>query len=275
MRAQCAVTTGARNRLWGMPMARVERLPRLERHIAAAWTVAFALGTASVGAQQPAPRLGLELDVRPAAIFGAGNVTRVSYVVANTPWSKDRLFEFAVRSPVPVWRLEVPGPGTQYLGATKEGGIDVASWGWLDDMPAPGESSPVLAYEAIGLPGIVSYRALRYFGVRGSGEAQDLRFDQPGADYTVGKTVGVVSLPIDLRPTSLSRRLRGLVNEACELHWIEGEAVCRRLRMNTVPSARALRAFHRELVAQRGKAVSEAAFALLSPNVEFLLSKLR
>jgi hypothetical protein len=230
-------------------------------------------------AQQSAAAINLQLDVQPTASFQAGNVTRVAYVVANAPRSTDRLFEFAVRSPVPVWRLEVPGPSTHYLGATREGGEDVASWGWLDEMPGPGESSPVLAYEAIGLPGIVPYRALRYFGVRAAGpdasdEPEQLRFDRAGAEYTVGKTVGVVSLPLDLRPASLARRLRRLVDEACALGWVDGAAVCRSLRANARPSARALRAFHRELVEQRGKAVGEAAFALLAPNVEFLLAKL-
>ncbi len=225
---------------------------------------------------QSAP-INLEVDVQPTATFGAGNVTRVSYVVANTPRSTDRLFEFAVRSPVPVWRLEVPGPRTQYLGATHEGREDVASWGWLDDMPRPGQSSPVLAYEAIGLPGIVPYRALRYFGVRRAGEStepEQLRFDKAGSEYIVGQTVGVVPLPLDTRPVARANRLRRLVDESCGLGWIASANVCGRLRDTARPSARALRAFHQELVAERGRAVGDAAFALLAPNAEFLLSKL-
>ena len=241
------------------------------------------LAAGAAHAQQSAP-INLQVEVQPAASFGAGNVTRVSYVVANTPRSTDRLFEFAVRSPVPVWRLEVPGPRTQYLGTTREGRDDVASWGWLDDMPRPGQSSPVLAYEAIGLPGIVPYRALRYFGVRHPGvrppqvdqigEPSELRFDRSGAEYVVGKTVGVVPLPPDVRPTALAGRLRRLVDESCALGWIESASVCGRLRENARPSARALRVFHHELVAERGRGVSDAAFALLAPNVEFLLTKL-
>ena len=243
-----------------------------------AFLVATVLATGSIARAQSAP-LNLQVNVLPTASFLAGNVTRVSYVVANGARSTDRLFEFAVRSPVPVWRLEVPTPQTQYRGVTQEGGADVASWGWLDDMPRPGESSPVLVYEAIGLPGIVAYRALRYFGVRSARSANpeepdELRFDKAGAEYTVGKTVGVVSLPIDLRPSALANRLRRLVDEACELGWVDGAAVCRNLRANAKPSARAVRAFHSELVAQRGKAVGEAAFALLAPNAEFLLTKL-
>jgi hypothetical protein len=228
---------------------------------------------------QTAP-LNLHIDVRPMTSFQAGNVTRVSYVVANTPRSTDRLFEFAVRSPVPVWRLELPTPRASYLGATRVGEDEVASWGWLERMPYPGESSPILVYEAIGLPGIVTYRALRYFGVRPvrpadtSRESEELRFDKPGTDYTLGKTVGVVSLPIDVRPVALADRLRQLVDEACELRWVDSPSVCRSLRGAARPSARAVRAFHRELVAQRGKTVSEAAFALLAPNAEFLLSKM-
>jgi hypothetical protein len=233
---------------------------------------------ANVGQSQGA-RLNLQIDVQPTASFLAGNVTRVSYVVANTVRSTDRLFEFAVRSPVPVWRLEVPVPRAQYLGTTQEGVENVASWGWLDEMPRPGESSPVLAYEAIGLPGIVTYRALRYFGVRPTAQAnpdesQQLRFDKAGTDYTVGQTVGVVSLPIDLRPSTLASRLRHLVQEACRLGWVNGPTTCRTLSANAKPSARALRVFHRELIAQRGKAVGETAFALLAPNAEFLLSRM-
>ncbi|MFN2564916.1 MAG: hypothetical protein ABR499_07905 [Gemmatimonadaceae bacterium] len=249
----------------------------MERKILTACTALLAAG-GTAQAQQSAP-INLQVDVQPAASFLAGNVTRVSYVVANTPRSTDRLFEFAVRSPVPVWRIEVPTPSTHYLGATQEGGADVAAWGWLDGMPRPGESSPVLAYEAIGLPGIVPYRALRYFGVRAArsgefDEPDELRFDKAGAEYTVGQTVGVVSLPLDLRPVALANRLRRLVDQACSLGWVHGAAVCATLRANARPSARALRAFHRALVAERGKAVGEAAFALLAPNVEFVLSKM-
>ena len=221
--------------------------------------------------------MNLQVEVQPTASFGAGNVTRVSYVVANTVHSTDRLFEFAVRSPVPVWRLEVPGPRTHYLGATREGRDDVASWGWLDEMPKPGESSPVLAYEAIGLPGIVTYRALRYFGVRPAGDSvvpEQFRFDSAGSEYVVGKTVGVVPLPLDVRPAALASRLRRLVDESCGLGWIETVSVCRRLRANARPSASAIRSFHRELVAEHGRAVGEAAFALLAPNAEYLLTKL-
>jgi hypothetical protein len=247
------------------------------------WRNALLLGAAifcapSIAAAQTT-RLNLQVDVRPTASFLAGNVTRISYVVANARRSTDRLFEFAVRSPVPVWRLELPVPRTHYLGTTQEGSESVASWGWLDEMLQPGESSSVLAYEAVGLPGIVAYRALRYFGVRPArpndvDEPEQFGFDRAGTDYMVGKTVGVVSLPIDLRPSALASRLRQLVDEACELGWIEGSLACRTLRANAKPFARALRVFHRELVAQRGKAVGEAAFALLEPNVEFLLSKM-
>jgi hypothetical protein len=241
--------------------------------------VAAAMLAAGTVARAQSTSINLQVDVQPTASFLAGNVTRVSYVVANGARSSDRLFEFAVRSPVPVWRLEVPTPQRQYRGAMQEGDTDVASWGWLDAMPRPGESSPVLAYEAIGLPGVVAYRALRYFGVRSAHSADpdgpnELRFDKAGAEYTVGKTVGVVSLPIDLRPSALANRLRRLVDEACELGWVGGPTACQHLRSNARPSARAVRAFHRELVAQRGKAVGEAAFALLAPNAEFLLSKL-
>jgi hypothetical protein len=232
----------------------------------------------AVHAQQPAA-INLQLDVQPTASFMAGNMTRVAYVVANASRSTDRLFEFAVRSPVPVWRLEVPGPSTRYLGATREGAENVASWGWLDDMPGPGQASPVLAYEAIGLPGIVPYRALRYFGVRAvpssdSTGVEQWRFDRAGREYTIGKTVGVVPLPLDLRSAALAGRLRRLTDEACQLGWIESATVCRTLRANAIPSARALRAYRRELVERRGKAVGEAAFALLEPNVSFMLSRM-
>ena len=227
------------------------------------------------GAQSSA--INLRVDVQPSAAFLAGNVTRVSYVVANDSRSTDRLFEFAVRSPVPIWRLELPTPQGQYHGATQENGEDIASWGWLDDMPRPGEVSPVLAYEAIGLPGIVSYRALRYFGVRNArvaDEPETFGFEKAGAEYTVGKTVGVVSLPIDLRPAGLAARLRRLVDQACELGWIERGSSCRSLQAYSRPSVPAMRAFHRELVAKRGRSVSETAFALLAPNAEFLLTKM-
>lgn len=229
-------------------------------------------------AEAQSTAMNLRVDVQPSAAFLAGNVTRVSYVVANDSQSTDRLFEFAVQSPVPIWRLELPTPRAQYHGATHEGGEDIASWGWLDDMPRPGEASPVLAYEAIGLPGIVAYRALRYFGVRDarlvSDEPETFGFEKAGAEYTVGKTVGVVSLPGDLRPVGLAARLRRLVDQACELGWIERGTSCRSLRANSRPSITAMRAFHRELVANRGRSVSEAGFALLAPNAEFLLTKM-
>lgn len=218
----------------------------------------------SISAQRTSAA-SIQVDVQPVASFLAGNVTRIAYVVANTPQSADRLFEFTVRSPVPIWRLEVPTPRAVH-GVTREGNDNVASWGWFEDMPRPGERTPVLAYEAIGLPGIVAYRALRYYGVRSD--------DHVRGDHTVGKTVGVDTLPTDLRPSALAQRLRRLVDEACHLGWIASPGSCRTLRANTKPTRHVIRAFLRELVTRRGTDVSEPAFALLAPNAEFLLSRL-
>lgn len=251
---------------------------KIDREIVAVALV-LAVSNVAVGQSGSVDLADLHVHVQPTASFLAGNMTRITYVVANTQRSERPLFEFTVHSPVRVWRLEIPGPATRYLRATEEAGTHVVSWSWLDGMPRPGESSPILVYEAIGLPGIVSYRALQYYGVRDvpttdrtvSGE---LRFDASGIDHVVGKTVGVDTLPLDLRPVALTKRLRALVDEACALGWITSAATCHSMRQNSRPVPHALRILHRSLVAQRGETVTEAAFALLLPNVEFVLAKL-
>lgn len=245
-------------------------------------TIAAALALAAAGragAQDAAATL--HLDVTPSVQLLDGDRVQVTYTVTNLPSSTDRLFQFSVRSPVPVLELRTPEPADRFAVDTREDDAPVASWGWLTALPAPGETAAPLTYVAQGLPGIVQFRGLRYTDLPEVDESSIAdtvvtappTFDTPSPDLVFGQTVGVVPFPADASPGALGRSLQALVDQACALGWIDSHGVCNSLRVKATGGAGPLGAFLHELEAQRGKHVSDAAYKLLRPNAEYALAR--
>ena len=232
---------------------------------------------ASAGAQMP----NIEVRVDPRVETLAGGRQRVSYTLHNARASQAPVFEFAVESPVTVADATSPDP-EHIVTAVRDRSGDIASWGWIAYQLAPGDGATNLAYEAVGLPGFVRYRVLPFTetpvaGTDGVVMADEVdaigpRFEGNGREFRLGRTVGIVAVPPDASEQALRDRLGGLLGEACSLGWIDSRGVCNSLRVKLRDTKGGLRAMLHELDAQRGKHVSEAAYALLYPNVSYLLS---
>lgn len=232
---------------------------------------------ASAGAQMP----NVEVRVDPRVETLADGRQRVSYTLQNGRTSQAPVFEFAVESPVTVDDATSPDP-EHIVTAVRDLSGDIASWGWIAYQLAPGDRATNLSYEAMGLPGFVRYRVLPFTETPVAGEngvviadevdAIGPRFEGNGREFRLGRTVGIVAVPADASPEALRSRLGSLLNEACTLGWIDSRGVCNSLRVKLGPQKGGLQAMRNELEAQRGKHVSESAFALLYPNVTYLLS---
>jgi hypothetical protein len=181
-----------------------------------------------------------------------------------------------VLSQVPIQKVTaVSIPAKNISVGRREGDLHVASWGWLAALPRNGQTVTHLSYEAVGLPGIVRYRAERDVPVHeaGPGELDDdpkpLSFETSDSNLVVGKTIGVVAFPADRTPAGLLAWLRGQLREACGLGWIDDANVCRSLETKLMSEG--LGALPKELDAERGKHVNETAHTLLTAAVASLV----
>jgi hypothetical protein len=245
--------------------------------------VSFAIAPSLSTAQQS--KKAWKVDVQPAAEMLPGNVVRMTYRVTVAPTSRYALSGFAVKALSPVTRIVTPEPPQNWAAFTKFGTEQVASWSALGLRVAAGQSTPPLVYEAVGIPGIVRYSALR-----DAPPSNDVTDDPPDAkphkstgaqifrpglpNRTTGATVGVMPLPQHVTNENVAQLLRKLVGSARQLGWVSDVAVYRDLRARGLPNAAALRAFIQTLDAERGKHVSESGYALLRGNAEYLLGRL-
>jgi hypothetical protein len=232
----------------------------------------LALGVAvSAHAQQVVPTFHVVL--RPSIVMRPNNVVQVAYRLQFFSKAGDSLSSLAVLSPIPVRKVTaVSVPSENMLVGTHKAELDAASWAWLAAMPLNGQTVTPLSYEAVGLPGIVTYRAMRHVPVREArpGELDDdpqpIGFETPDRDKVVGKTIGVVAFPADRSRAGMLAWLRGQVGQACTLGWIEPK-VCQSLLAKLSGANGGPGAVPAELGAERGKRVSEEAYVLLAANL--------
>lgn len=244
----------------------------------------------SVALSQGIPGTNLVVDVQVGGVTMSGDAVRVEYVLRNLPESTEDLFVFTVDAPSPVLQIPRPQPEEDWLTNRQYRDRSVASWAMLGSHLAPGAESPLLHFEAIGLPAIVTFRVRGFFPPPPLTDA-DVGVIPPSdpllENSVPGKTVGIEPFPDDLSPTDLLRRLRELTDQTCgELGWIDNAGICnsldkklqnaeRSLERGRANSARGqLGGFLNELQAQRGKHVSDSAYWLLKVNAEFVLSQL-
>jgi hypothetical protein len=251
-----------------------------------------ALPLAGVAQGPPGTNLTIEVGLR--RIVMRADTVRIEYLVRNAQDSKEKLFDFTVEAPSKVSRIELPHPEENWDTGTVSKTLSVASWALLDKQLPAGATTPPLAFEALGLPGIVTYWALGWFPV---GRLEDDVEQEPPppmsprealASGTVeGRTVGVDPVPPDRSPEALLYRLTGLLDESCgALSWITSASVCRSLKEKLQHARQAvingdktgagvsLGRFLTELTAQHGaratRPVNDAAFWLLRVNAEYL-----
>jgi hypothetical protein len=240
--------------------------------------ILLSLGLAGTTVLAGAPDTGrhaataLSIRANPVLVTVQGDTTRIAYAVTNTVTSTAELFAFTVDAPVRVLRVEKPAPLLQWHVTRRLAGRSVASWSFIETQLGVGQTSPPLAYAAVGLPGLVTYWARVYVPpdtVEPPDVADAPRATGPGAFANdSGTTVGVVPFPIDRSRGALLARLGALLSDVCARGWIDNAGVCTSLR--TKIEHEQTGALVNELDAQRGKHVNDLAYFLLVGNVQAL-----
>ena len=224
---------------------------------------------------------GFRVVVVPALLDLTPDSVTLSYVVTVVPTARDSLTSFMVDAPA-VLHVRVPNAWSGAWSSTSWHERVTAGWGVDSAFLGPGSSTPPLVYSARGVVDIVRYwaEADEPPNTVDTVLASDSIPTPPSADTavtlygTTGFTVGVGPMPVDRSPAGLASRLANLITRACRLGWVDDPAVCDSLRAKVRPDAASLAALLRELGAQRGRHVSEAAFVLVSANANMLLGRL-
>jgi len=242
----------------------------------------------SVGMSQGAPGTNLAVDVRVTAVTMRGETTQVTYVLRNAPTSAEQLFRFVVEAPAPVVRIWRPEPRGDWVAYTNYAFRSVARWAVLGEEMAPGDESPPLVFEAIGLPAIVTSSVRGYTPL--STDIPSDTLPMPVLEVVPDSTVGVEPFPTDGSAGNLLSRLHLLLDQACgtALAWITSSTVCTSLggkldtasqRLSQADTAGAetqIQSFLTELEAQHGTGlpVNDSAYWLLKVNAEYILGRL-
>ena len=185
-------------------------------------------------AAQPGPGQNVHVNVAISSVTLRGDTTGVSSTVANLATSLEKLNAFLVDAPSGVLRIQRPSPVRNWGAFTDFSARPIAYWAILGLLPA-GTTSPVLYYESVGLPAIVTFWAGGDFPLTG-GEADEPNPSAPPIDPLVseminGKTVGVNPWPTDRSSKALIARLRTLTQTSCAapLTWITSSTLCTKL----------------------------------------------
>ena len=233
----------------------------------------------------------LKVRVHVEARHIAGDTTTVDYVIENLQSGGEDLTGFLVDAPALIVSMPTP-KARHWLTDPRYDERSRAQWTlYHSALVHPGESTPELTLVARGVPGVVRYWATPNLMAHPADIDDNPDRDDTYAFSDTGTTVGLVPLPADATPFSLTVRLGELLERSCgSLGWIDQVGVCNSLRVKiqharealatgSVESARGdLRALAAELDAQHGepagKHVSDEAYALLQPNIACLLGRL-
>lgn len=249
----------------------------------------------------PAAIRGQERDLRGRQPIGvrvhvtsfslSGDTTTLGYVVENTRPGGEDFSALLVASPAPVVRVPKPAR-LDWMTQPRYRKQAIAAWVLVeDDLLHPGQFSPELQLVARGLPDLVKYWAAPDLVANPPVYDDDATRDYYLTYSDTGTTVGIVPVPDGSTTTSLTTRLRALLDRTCsQLGWITQEGVCRSLdaKLQNAQAAigegreatarASLTAFVNELDAQHGvepgKHVSDEAHALLAVNASYILSRL-
>ncbi len=126
---------------------------------------ALILSPGLVLGQAPGPNIVIDamvIDAMVTEVAILGNRARVEYVLENSAESTEQLFQFSVDAPSPVLSIPRPQPEQDWRTRTSYRTRSVARWTVLGEQMAPGDLSPALVFEAVGLPGTVTHRVRGY-----------------------------------------------------------------------------------------------------------------
>jgi hypothetical protein len=219
------------------------------------------------------------VDVQPHVARTEGDTITMTYIVRVVSPASDLLDEFLIDAPAFI-HVDQPVPHNSWrTGIRALPNRTVPVWYNVVHHVGVGQSTPALPVKSHGVLGIVSYWAERvepmssgiYEVITDTVTTLDTLIEVHGQR---GFTVGVVPFPADLTPSTLAKRLAALIDQSCEIEWIDDRRTCDELRANATPAPAPLRALLDELAKQRGKHVSEPAYLLLEWSAKFLIARL-
>ena len=245
----------------------------------------------SPAARLAQPTATLNVAVRVASFAARGDTITLGYSIQNLASSTLELWTLGLVTPVAVVSMSKPVDNHDWSTLHWHGDERLPMWATDGDNIRPGESSPELRLSAVGLTDLVEYLAVPDLAQVADSVDDDLPHDQMREHATRGMTVSIVPKPVARTPTIQLSKLSGFVDQSCRpAGWITQQGVCDALRTkladasaalsvaDTAGARGALGAFLNELDAQYGtdpdKAVTVPAYALLRPNIIFLLSLL-
>jgi hypothetical protein len=245
----------------------------------------------AVSSQNPGQHV--KVYVTPVSIAVRGDTTGISYTVQSTTASKEKLVAFFIDAPARVLRIPRPAPVMDWDTDSLWVGRPMAIWTILT-LLNPGSTTPLLYFESLGLPGILTYWAGGDFPPPPVDDADDAkpRPDLLATEMIHGKTVGVDPWPADRTPRALIARLRTLTKKSCAtpLKWVKSSALCTKL-VGYLDQAEANRAASNATEAKSsmtayieslsGKVagtfatgVTNSGYWLLKPNADIIVNKL-
>lgn len=192
------------------------------------------LWSTSGDSQVPGTRLTVDVNVTQVAF--RGDTTLISYVVHNRSGSQDSLMMFIVDAPGGVSSISRPAPDSLWSADSLLYGVQPAAiWGILGLLP-PAGTSPVLTFESVGLPGILSTWSQGSWPIPTCCEddSTDPAVGMLELHSVKGKTVGVEPWPTNRSVQALMARLRSLTEASCatDLLWITEPIVCAQLLLD-------------------------------------------
>jgi hypothetical protein len=241
----------------------------------------------AAGAQAPAGRR-LEVDVRITSISFGGDTLTLAYEIQNGAGSPFSLGYFALQTPVRVERMESPVDDRRWRTGLLYGDEPMPRWGAMRRPLAPGQAAGPLTIRAVGVTDLVGYLAVPYLAEVLDSIETDEPEDVLRSVSTPGITVSIIPIPDGTTRLSQLARLQGFLTRSCGAdNWITQRGVCQSLRgkLDRAQAALAagdlagarphLQSLASELDAQYGeqpgKHVTPIAYALLRPNVNWLL----
>ena len=239
-------------------------------------------------AQTRGPRLDVAVHVARVAI--SGDTIEIGYVLENRRATPMPIGSLAIVTPATIISLVAPRDRHDWETFRNHGDELMPTWAAMGESIRAGESSPVLTMRAVGLTDLVSYYAVP--DIMETMKRDTIISDEVGDRYiewgVKGTTVSVVPPPAGQTPARQVGRITTFLRRSCGADgWITNAGVCNSLSgklaraseaiaAGNLPAARPhLSAFLAELEAQYGpqpgKHVTATAYALLRPNVAYLL----
>ena len=183
------------------------------------------LPVSRVAPQNPGQHISVDIQV--ISLSQNSDTAGISYVVGVLTGSTEPFGRFSVDAPGGVLRIAAPTPATQWATSTEFAGRPLAHW--VGGMIPAGSSTPQLHFDAVGLPGILTYWVGGVFTFPSREEADASLPSNPLASEMISnQTVGVEPWPADRSAQSLIARLRGLTQSACSstLLWVNSSTLC-------------------------------------------------